>query len=44
MIHERAESIKVIQIGKLKGTKQDKPKELKLLNGVNKIDYRGTSK
>jgi hypothetical protein len=41
MIQERAEEIKVICIGRLKGTKQDKPKELKLLDGVNKIDYRG---
>ena len=43
MIHERAEQIKVINIGKLKGTKpQDvqKTKEVKLLDGVNKVDYR----
>ena len=43
MIHERAEQIKVINIGKLKGSKPvdaRKVSEVKLLNGVNKIDYR----
>ena len=41
MIKERAEEIKIIDSGKLKGTKQAVQKELKLLDGVNKIDYRG---
>lgn len=43
MIHERAEQIKVIKIDKLKGSKpQDarKVSEVKLLHGVDKIDYR----
>ena len=39
MILERAEEIKVIKIGKLKGIKPVS-KELKLLDGVNKVDYR----
>ena len=43
MINERAEQIRVINIGKLKGSKPvdaRKVKDVKLLDGVNKIDYR----
>jgi hypothetical protein len=37
----RANEIKVIQVSKLKGTKEViKAKELQLLNGLDKIDYR----
>ena len=31
---------KALSSGKLKGTKQKEAKELKLLNGKNKADYR----
>ena len=43
MVHEDPRKIKVIDIGKLKGTKPQetqKSKEVKLLNGVDKVDYR----
>lgn len=40
MIEERAEAIKVIKVGKIKGTKQYiAEKELKLLDGLDRIDY-----
>lgn len=45
IIEERAENIKVIKVGKLKGTKQEiKDKELKLLDGLDRIDYRKIKK
>ena len=39
IVHERPENIKVIKVGKLKGTKQTKEKELMLLDGKDRIDY-----
>ena len=39
MIHANPANIKVIAIGKLKGTKQQDKPELKLLDGVDKVDY-----
>ncbi len=41
MFKDRAEEAKVIKIGKCQGTGTDKyKKELKLLDGVDKVDYK----